>query len=89
MSGGYLSGGNCPGGNCPGGNCPDIPKFFVLGVFQIPKPHACQTNMLLPRYGQQTKNFVDWLHIMFISYCVNTTEYWLRAIFKENELASQ
>ena len=26
--------------------------------------------------------------LMFISYCINTTKYLLRAIFKENELAS-
>ena len=25
---------------------------------------------------------------IFISYCINTTKYWLRAIFEENELAS-
>ena len=26
--------------------------------------------------------------LIIISYCINTTKYWLRAIFKENELAS-
>ena len=25
---------------------------------------------------------------IIISYCINTTKYWLRAILKENELAS-
>ena len=29
----------------------------------------------------------DRLNIL-VSYCTNTTKYWLRAIFKENELAS-
>ena len=40
-----------------------------------------------PLINQPNCEFVA-SYIIIISYCINTTKYWLRAIFKENEIAN-
>ena len=50
------------------------------------------------RAVSSTFSVTDYKHVLlvccyifssiFLSYCINTTKYWLRAVFKENELAS-